>query len=194
MARSPELAQLFQRPDSPAQRHYEICRDYFHESASANDIAQRFHLHLGTVRAIVRDFARDPHVSAFFTAAARPGPKTSPKRDAIYQHACELRRQGATLAEIHAALEREGFDISESYLFRLLHRAGLAATRQRRPTPQPGGYANDGSVVPDIADVRELVLKDGRQFSTDVAGLFVFLPLLLDLDLPQAVSHAKPPP
>ena len=190
MARSQELAHLFQQPDSPAQRHYEICRAYFHESAPADEIAKRFHLHVGSVRAIVRDFARDPDVNSLFTAA-RPGPKTSPKRDAIHERACELRRQGATLADIRAALEQDGFDVSESYLFRLLRRAGLAATRQRRPTPQPGEYANDGSVVPDIADVRELVLDDGRQFPTKVAGLFLFLPLLLDLDLPQAVSDAK---
>ena len=72
-------------------------------------------------------------------------------------------------------------------------RAWLAATRQHRPTPQPGEYANDDSVVPDIADVRELVLENGRQFPTKVAGLFLFLPLLLDLDLPQAVSKAKLP-
>ena len=104
-----------------------------------------------------------------------------------------LRRRGATLADIRAVLKQDGFDVSESYLFRLLRRAGLAATRQRRPTPQPGEYANDGSVVPDIADVRELVLDDGRQFPTKVAGLFLFLPLLLDLDLPQAVSDAKLP-
>ena len=158
----------------------------------ADEIAQRFHLHVGSVRAIVRDFARDPDVNSFF-AAARPGRKTSPKRDAIHERACELRRQGATLADIRAALQREGFDVSESYLFRLLRRAGLAATRQRRPTPQPGEYANDGSLVPDIADVRALVLEDGRQFPTKVAGLFLFLPLLLDLDLPQAVSHAELP-
>ena len=69
----------------------------------------------------------------------------------------------------------------------------MAGTRQRRPTPQPGEYAKDGSVVPDIADARGLVLDDGRQFPTKVAGLFLFLPLLLDLDLPQAVSHAKLP-
>jgi transposase len=193
MARSQELARLFQRPDSPAQRHYEICRAYFHESASADDIAQRFHLHVGSVRAIVHNFARDPDVNAFFTAAARPGPKTSPKRDAISQHACELRRQGATLADILATLKGEGFDVSESYLFRLLSREGLAATRQRRPTPQPGDYANDGSVVPDIADVRQLVFEEGRRFDTKVAGLFLFLPSLLDLDLPQSVAHAGLP-
>ena len=122
MARSPELARLFQLPDLPAQRHYEICRAYFHDETPAAEIAQRLHLHVGSVRAIVRDFARDPDVNAFF-ATARPGRKTSPKRDAIHQRACELRRQGATLADIRAALQREGFDDNESYLFRILHRA-----------------------------------------------------------------------
>ena len=192
MARSPELARLFQQPNSPAQRHYEICRAYFHESAPADDIAKRFHLHVGSVRAIVHDFARDPDVSSLF-AAASPGRKTSPKRDAVYQRACSLRRQGVTLADIRAALQQEGFDVSEPYLFRLLRREGLAATRCRRPNPQPGEYAKDGSVVPDIADVRGLVLDSGRQFPTKVAGLFLFLPLLLDLDLPQAVRDANLP-
>jgi transposase len=192
MARSQQLAHLFHQPDSPAQRHYEICRAYFSESASADDIAKWFHLHAGSVRAVVRDFARDPDINALF-AVAKPGRKASPKRDAIHERACTLRRQGATLADIRADLQREGFDVSESYLFRLLRRAGLAATRQRRPTPQRGDYAGDGSSVPNIADVRELVLEDGRQFSTKVAGLFLFLPLMLDLDLPQAVSHSKLP-
>jgi transposase len=192
MARSQELARLFREPNSPAHRRYEICRAYFCESVPADEIAKRFHLHVCSVRAIVRDFARAPEVNTLF-ASARSGPKTSPKRDAIHERACELRGQGATLADIHAELGREGFDVSESYLFRLLRRAGLAGTRQRRLTPQPGEYAKDGSVVPEIADTRGLVLDDGRQFPTKVAGLFVFLPLLLDLDLPQAVSHAKLP-
>ena len=47
--------------------------------------------------------------------------------------------------------------------------------------------------MPDIADVRALSLEDGRQFPTQVAGLFRFLPLVLDLELPQAVSHAMLP-
>ena len=192
MARSPELARLFQQPDSPAHRHYEICRAYFHESAPADDIAKRFHLHVGSVRAIVHDFARDPDVNSLF-AAVTPGRRASPKRDAVHERACSLRRQGATLADIRATLKQEGFDVSEPYLFRLLRREGLAATRCRRPTPQPGEYAKDGSVVPDIADVRGLALDSGRQFPTKVAGLFLFLPLLLDLDLPQAVRDAELP-
>jgi transposase len=140
MARSQELAHLFQQPDSPAHRHYEICRAYFYESAPAHEIAKRFHLHSDSVRAMVRDFARARDVSSLF-AVTRPGPKTSPKRDAISERACALRRQGATLADIRAALQREGFDVSESYLFRLLSRAGLARRanvvprRSRASTP-----------------------------------------------------------
>jgi transposase len=192
MARSQELARLFQQPHSPAQRHYEICRAYFHEGSTADQLAERFQLHVGTVRAIVRDFAREPDVNAFF-AATQPGRKTAPKRAAIHERACTLRHQGNTLADIHAVLLQEGFDVSESYLFRVLRRAGLTATRQQRSTRQPGEYAKDGSVVPDIANVRALSLEDGRQFTTKVAGLLLFLPLLLDLDLPQAVTHAGLP-
>jgi transposase len=192
MARSQELARLFQQPDSPAQRRYEVCRAYFLEDATADQLAQRFRLHVGTVRALVRDFAREPDIAAFF-ATEPPGRKTAPKRQAIQQRACALRDQGATLAEIRATLQREGFDVSESYLFRILHRAGLTGTRKRRPPPQPGAFARDGSVVPDVADVRTLSLEVGRRFSTKVAGLFLFLPMLLDLDLPAAVAAAGLP-
>ena len=114
MARSQELARLFQEPDSPAQRQYEVCRAYFCESTPADEIARRFHLHSNSVRTIVRDFARDPDVNVLFTSA-RTGPKTSPKRDAIHEQACELRRQGATLADIRAALGRQGLDVSPDY-------------------------------------------------------------------------------
>jgi hypothetical protein len=192
MARSLDLSRLFRQPKSPAHRRFEVCRAYFLESTPAEDIARRFQLHGDTVRAIVRDFARDPDVNSLFTTAV-PGPKTAPKRGAIGHRACELRRQGATLPAIRATLEGEGFDVSESYLFRLLQRSGLAAMRQRQPPLQPGDYAADGPIVPDIADARACPLEDGRRFPTKAAGLFLFFPLLLDLDLPQAVIDAGLP-
>ena len=192
MARSQDLASLFQQPDSQAQRRYEVCRAYFFEGATAEQLAQRFQLHVGTVRALVRDFARDPDIDTCLTTTPRRR-KTAPKRQAIQEQACALRRQGATLADIHATLQRQGFDVSESYLFRVRRRAGLTATRNHRPAPQPGEFARDGSVVPDVADVRALSLEIGRRFPTQIAGLFVFLPMLLELDWPGAVAAAGLP-
>jgi transposase len=192
MARSQELARLFQHPDSPAQRRYEICRAYFYERTPADELASHFHLHVDTIRAIVRDFARTPDLNAFFPAPPH-GRKMSPKRDAVHDRACDLRRQGLTLADVHATLDHEGYTVSESYLFRILQRAGLDMTRQRRPLPRPGERAGDGSVVPDVAAVQGLSLDEERRFPTKVAGLFLLLAVLLDLDLPGAVAHAGLP-
>ena len=47
--------------------------------------------------------------------------------------------------------------------------------------------------MPAVADVQHLALTNGRQFTTKVAGLFLFLPQLLDLDLPDAVQQAGLP-
>jgi hypothetical protein len=193
MARSPTLAALFQQPASTAQRHYEICRAYFLEQQSAEEVAERFHACVESVRSLVRDFAQHPNLDQLF-GRVPPRERPSPKRDAIRDRACELRRQGQTLAAIRGQLQAEGHTVSEACLFRLLHDAGLAPKGQRcRVQPQPGEHARDGSLVPAVADVEQLALSDGRQFATQVAGLFLFVPQLLDLDLPDVVRKAGLP-
>jgi transposase len=192
-ARSPELSRLFQQPESTAQRHYEICRAYFLEHLTAAEVAERFQLKVGSIRTLVRDFAHHPDLDPFFRTtptADRP----SPKRQSIRDRACALRRQGYTLAAIRTQLHAEGHTVSEAYLFRLLQDEGLAPKGQRcRCVPQPGDRAHDGSLVPAVTDVQQLALTNGRQFTTKVAGLFLFLPQVLDLDLPAAVRQAGLP-
>jgi hypothetical protein len=193
MARSQELSRLFQHPQSTAQRHYEICRAYFLEHLTAAEVAERFRLRVGSIRTLVRDFAHHPDLGQLFRAAPTAD-RPSPKRDAIRDRACALRRQGHTLAEVRTQLQAEGHTVSEAYLFRLLQDEGLAAKGHRcRPVPRPGDRAHDGSLVPAVADVQQLALTNGRQLTTKVAGLFLFLPQLLDLDLPGAVRQAGLP-
>jgi hypothetical protein len=193
MARSQELARLFQHPESTAQRHYEICRAYFLEHLTAAEVAARFQLQVASIRTLVRDFAQHPNLGQFFhttPAVDRP----SPKRVSIHDRACALRRLGHTLGEIRTQLQAEGHTVSEAYLFRVLQHEGLATKGQRcRPVRRPGDRANDGSLVPAVADVQQLALTNGRQFATKVAGLFLFLPQLLALDLPNAVRQAGLP-
>ena len=82
MARSSALAGLFGQPTLTAHLHYEICKAYFLDEVSAEQLAQRFDLHPDSVRAIVRDFAQDPDLQQFFTVK-RPGRQTAPKRDKL---------------------------------------------------------------------------------------------------------------
>src|ERR1019366_7696106 len=193
MARSQELSALFEHPQSTAHRHYEICRAYFMERLSAEEIADRFGLQVHSIRSLVRDFTRHQDLGQFFHTAQTVD-RPSPKRESIRDRAFALRRQGHTLAEICAQLHTEGHPVSETYLFRVLQNEGLATKGQRcRSVPRPGDLAKNGSLVPAVADIHQLALTNGRQFTTQVAGLFLFLPQLLALDLPDAVRQASLP-
>jgi transposase len=170
MARSDQLSQLFSEPSLPTQRHYEICRAYYQDNVSARDLAERFQMHLGSVQSVVRDFAADPDLSRFFVHH-RTGPKSSPKREAIEERACELRNQGKTLQQVQEQLAFEGQTVSTSYLFLVLRDNGLAErTKRTSAVPQPGDRAKDGSEVPAVANVNALLLSPGREFATEAAG------------------------
>lgn len=192
MARSDTLTHLFQQPVNPVHRRFEVCRAYFLEALSAPAIGKKFDLHFGTVQAIVRDFAANADLNQFFITT-RPGRKTSPKREAIAELAAELRRQGQTLSEIRVGLADQGEEVSESYLATILREQGFARLTRRGRQPRPGERAHDGSEVPVVADVRELSLESGREIATQVAGLFLFLPLLFEGHFAQAVKVAAYP-
>src|SRR5512134_540723 len=125
MARSETLAHLFEQPAGSVHRRFEVCRAYFLNQLTATAIAQRFGLHVGTVQAIVRDFAANPDLDQFFQSTS-PGRKTSPKREAVAERATELRRQGQSVGHIRAHLGAEGHPISESYLAALLRSQGFS--------------------------------------------------------------------
>jgi transposase len=192
MARTPELADLFRLPTLVAQRHYEICKAYFLEEASAEQLAQRFGLHPDSVRALVRDFAHQPDLQQFFVVH-RPGRQTAPKRDELSADIVRLRRQGLSLEQIQEQLQGQGHSISTSYLSRILANHGLADPPQARaaqPLPQHRSHSQDGSDIPAAADVRLCSFAPGRCFHTKVAGLFLFVPGLLAVDFPAAVAKA----
>ncbi len=192
MARSDALARLFEHPTNAVHRRFEICRAYFLHKQSASAIAQQFNLHVGTVQAMVRDFAANPDLNQFFRST-RPGRKHSPKREAIVERAAVLRAQGKKLSEIRQQLDIEGHEISESYLAAILHQEEVSQSTQRHRIPQPGELACDGSVVPAIADVNALSFEPERTIATQVAGLFLFVPLVLESHFPQAVKAAGYP-
>lgn len=192
MARSDAMTRLFQQPVSPVHRRFEVCRAYFLDGLTAPAIAEKFGLHFGTVQAIVRDFAANADLSQFFIST-HPGRKTSPKREAIRELAGELRRQEQTLSEIRVHLLEQGQQVSESYLATILREQGFTRLARRGHQPRPGERARDGSEVPVVADVHELSLESGREIATQVAGLFLFVPLLLDSHFAQAVKAAGYP-
>jgi hypothetical protein len=191
MARSAQLAGLFRQPALASQRHYEICKAYFLDETPAEQIATRFCLNADSVRAIVRDFAQHPDLERFFVVK-HPGRQAAPLRDELADRIAELRGQGLRLLDIQQRLNDQGHTVSESYLSRILTRHASPVLPARSAAPA-AATAQDGSAIPAVADVRSFRLQPGRCFRTRVAGLFLFVPALLALGLPQAVEKARWP-
>src|SRR4051812_4997241 len=152
MARSAALADLFRQPALTAQRHYEICKAYFVDEETAEQIAGRFSLHPDSVRAIVNDFARDPDLARFFVVK-KPGPATARKRDPCREQVLEIRRSGHSLAQIKERLS-DRYPISESSIYRILKQEGLAGDGVRASTYKRRQRAKDGSDIPAVSDAR----------------------------------------
>ena len=96
------------------------------------------------------------------------------------------------MADIRALLRQDGFDVSESYLFRVLRRAGVSTRRtssdiatgriRQRRFRRAGHRRRPGTG----ARGRTAISYKSRR-------PLLFFPLLLDLDLPHAVSTAQLP-
>ena len=194
MARSPELARLFQQPDLPGPTPLRDLPRLLPRSAHPPTNSPSGSSSMSAPSEPSSATSPATPTSTPSSPPPRPGRKTSPKRDAISRaglrtppprgHPGRHPRRAPT-----RGVRRQRIVSLPRPAPRRLGRDPPTSVR----SPQPGELANDGSIVPDVADVRALSLEDGRRFPTKVAGLFLFLPLLLDLDLPRAVTQAGLP-
>ena len=83
--------------------------------------------------------------------------------------------------------------VSPAHVLRHLRADGFPGFRGRRRATPPGEQARDGSEVPAVADVAALDLSPERVVLTQAAGLFLFMPDLLALNVDQAIARAGYP-
>ena len=136
-ARSRELAHLFQQPDSPVHCCYEICRAYFHEGATADQLADRFGLHAA------------PSVSSSGTSLATRYQRVLHRQPARSQILPETHGDPATVLRTPPPREDLG---------RAPRRSPLRGIRRQRilslPPPPPRGLDRDPAMAPDAATGR----------------------------------------
>jgi hypothetical protein len=102
----------------------------------------------------------------------------------------ELRKKNSSIYDISRILKKKNQHLSPRSVWQILKEEGFARLPRRleeerpdRPKPEPAPRA----------DCRELDLSPNQTLKTQAAGLFLFLPDLLSLDLPQHLSAANYP-
>jgi len=198
---------FFLKPVLPRHRRYELVRARFVEHLPAKEIAARFGVSELTVRSQVRDFKRacDAGAPPEFFVELLPGPKGERKKPLVREDIIRLRARGYASTDIHRALRLAGREVSLSLIDQVLRVEGLSGLCKRsreereRVKAEVGSGRIPGLTAPvpaapalaTVADARALKVEEGRTLYSRVAGVFLFVPFLMQAGLGGLVEQAR---
>ncbi len=180
----------FRHPQDPGQRQYEALRASFLDRLPAKLVAQRFQMTPGYVH-LLRHRFRQGLLTFTFRPSDVPGARRGTPAD-IRARIVELRRgHSISAGQIAEIVEDEGTDLSVRTVERILREAGFPKLPRR--TQLAIGQTRAHTAVPAVSSRVSLDAIEGTTLATDLAGLFVFLPFIEQLDLPGLVARAGLP-
>src|SRR3954469_24282313 len=182
-------ARFFLAPETSQQRQYEALRAYFVEKAPSHEVARRFGYTPGAFRVLCHQFRHDPARRAVFFPPSAPGPHSAPKRDRVRNLAVAMRKRNLSVYDIRRELADAGHTVSVNALSVLLREEGFARLPRRLDDERPQVLRPETAA---IADVRALSLLP-RSFRTRLGGLWLFVPLMRDIRLPEVLRTANLP-
>jgi len=184
-----KLIDLFTKNLTPAQKQYEAVRAVAFGEDTLNGIARRFGYTAGSLNTLVNR-VRSGKQSLFPEVRKGPrGPRTAPE---ILKKIVKLRRKAKISSrEIRNELEKAGIRIGVRTVERALADAGFPKLQRR--TREEMGLTTKGTAIPMRCE--GLDLKDLKPFRAEcqVAGVFLFLPYIIESGLLDIVSQCPLP-
>jgi hypothetical protein len=182
-------AKFFLEPKNPIQKQYEALRTYFVDKLPSNEVAQNFGYTPGSFRVLCHQFKHEWNNEQRFFSSVKKGPQSATKRDKIREIVISLRKKNLSVYDIQEELMEMKHDVSINALSLLLREEGFARLPRRRDSQRPSMVKPE--TVP-VANVKELDLSP-RSFRTDMAGLFLFVPIMRKIDMAQIAQEASMP-
>jgi len=172
---------FFLKPTHPMQRRYEALRAAYVDNLPNQQIADTFNYTLYSFKSIKRD-CKNYKPNDFFQPLQK-GPKdihqkTLSNKERIIQ----LRKRNFSIPEIEEKLFDEGVDLSQPAILSILKQEGFTKLFRRTRRERLEALQSDKN-YPQISNVNEFGCKE--KISTSFGGIFLFLPLVLELKLNQ---------
>lgn len=180
----------FRHPTTDGQRDYEVLRASFLERLPAAIVAERFHLTPGHVH-VLRHRFRKGVISFAFRAADVPGVRRGTAAG-VRARVVELRRdRHLSAGQIAEILDDEKVEISVRTVERILREAGLPKLPRRSRLLI--GETRERATVPQVSKKLPADALGGTSVSSELAGLFLFVPFIEQLGLPKLITRLKLP-
>jgi len=184
---TPEEA-TFLVPTRAVHRQYEALRAYFVDKVPSAQAAARFGYSPGSFRVLCCQFRQQLQRPFFLPdrdAARRSVPLRLPtKTTRLHAQVLALRKQNFSIYDIVRALHEQQETLSAPAVWSILRAAGFAKLPRRRDEERPPG---PHPTAAPVADVRRLDWT-ARTLRTQFGGLFLFVPMLVELGFERVVE------
>lgn len=180
----------FRHPRDQGQRQYEALRASFLERLSARVVGQRFGMTPGHVHVLKHRFRKGLLHFAFRPSDVPGARRGTPAKSRT--RIVELRRlRELSAGQIAEILEDEGAELSVRTVERILREAGFP--RLPRRTRLLIGETRAHTTVPQVSQRLSVQEMDGVSVTSNLAGLFAFVPFIELLGLPALAGHGGLP-
>jgi transposase len=183
-----DLELFFNSPVSNKQKQYEAVRAFVVDNLPAAEIAKKFNYKLSSVYTFIK-LAKAGKIDFF------PELKTGPKQRRcpfeVQKQIFRLRNQNLSHIDISEKLNAEGTKISEQTVSRILEDAGFAKLKRR--TNKELGITSKNKLIPQRSENLNFSNLKPFQWDTPVAGVFFFIPYIIESGIIDVVSKAKLP-
>jgi hypothetical protein len=180
---------FFTHPQYEWQRRYEALRALYVERLPHKIVADRFGYSPGYIRLLRHQFA---HGKIDLTEPL-PADKTQRRRVSAEtrRKIIQWRNQQLSSGQITELLSEDGIELSVRTVERVIAEEGFAKLPRR--TRLKTGITVKGAEIPERSQIVSLPDLDGQRLNSDNAGVFLFAPLLSQLDIASIVKSADLP-
>jgi len=182
-------ASFFLGPASPRHRQYEALRAYFVDGKSSQEAARAFGYSPGAFRVLCSHFRNNPRAREFFLLTSVGRPPGVRHHDPVREEVIALRKRNYSVYDISNVFAERGKKVTPAAIRDILRQEGFAPLPRRLDEERPSRF---GPAVQPVAAVRMFSLEV-REFTTQCGGLFLFVPDLVRLNLPELATVAGLP-
>ena len=177
---------FFLHPKEPWQLRYEAMRASFVERLPAHVVAERYGFTLSYVYLLRHQFRQGN-----LTFGEPPMPGTTARRrvnQEVREKICIAREKGLSAGDITEWLDGEGIELSVRTVERVLQEEGFPKLPRR--TQLKVGITRQGTLVPEKTHRLTIDEQSVEKIECDNAGVFLFLPFIERISLPEVVAKA----
>ena len=183
-----DLAHYFNNPTTQRQKQYEVVRALVLEKQSVDVVARKFGYKISTIYSLLRD-AKAGKIELF--PVVRKGPKQKRTPSDAQNKIIMYRRQRLSTTDIPLRLAEAGINISSRTVERVLKDAGFGKLKRR--TNAELGRTLKNKIIPERAEVLDFSELKPFTVDTPVAGVFFFIPYILETRILDIVNECKLP-